>query len=107
MQRENEIQRGIFCVVSRFPLHFMLPVLRGDFVYFLDSVGQCVALFFQYKDINFGTSLKSPKACILKKKNQKRLQRRVNTSLYMNIVCSTVRACLLISRVQMTGTNTF
>ena len=33
---ENEILRGIFQVVSRFPLHFML--YRGNLDYFLDSV---------------------------------------------------------------------
>ena len=82
MQRENEIQRGIFCVVSRFPLHFMLPVFRGDFVYFLDSVGLCVALCFRYKDINFGTSLKSPKACILKKKSKKITEESQHEPLY-------------------------
>ena len=33
---ENVILRGIFHVVSRFPLHFMF--YRGNFDYFLDSV---------------------------------------------------------------------
>ena len=33
---ENIIQRGIFPVVSCFPLHFML--YRGNLVYFSDSV---------------------------------------------------------------------
>ena len=33
---ENQIQHGIFQVVSRFPLHFML--YRGNLDYFLDSV---------------------------------------------------------------------
>ena len=34
---ENEILRGIFRVVSRFPLHFVLYL--GNFDFFLDSVG--------------------------------------------------------------------
>ena len=34
---ENVIQRGIFHVVSCFPLHFML--YHGHFNYFSDSVG--------------------------------------------------------------------
>ena len=37
---ENDIPRGIFRVVSRFPLHFVLYL--GKFDYFLDSASQAV-----------------------------------------------------------------
>ena len=46
---ENETLRGIFHVVSRFPLHFM--IYRGNLDYFLDSVEHSIKFEFIFKSV--------------------------------------------------------